>query len=357
MEGYDVAEEDLIIVDSLSELGYKQKKLFLASFNKNVSDRQKYAQLLIKSTGSGVYNKLKEKFCDQNYRATVLQNLTKRGIICVTIKSSNYPDYLNQTAVPPLVLYCKGNVGLLNSDCFAVVGSRRTLAATLCLGKQIAEKLADRFTVVTGIADGADSVAIEGGLFGKVVCVLPCGIDYIETVSNYTLLKRVEEKGLLVGEYPPEVPALKFNFSLRNRIIAGLCRGTLVLSAAKKSGALITANYAFEYGRDVFALPYSVGISSGEGCNALIKKGATLVENAEDVYSYYGIECEQKIDDNLSEEEREVIDIIRENGETHLETLAATLHKKLFQIVTTCSALEIKGYLVKAGGNKYSAVR
>jgi DNA processing protein len=358
MEGYVNSEEDIIIADSFSEISYKQKKLFLASLGEKNIDRQKYAQMLIKTAGSGVYNKLKENFCDQKYRALILQKLKERGLVCITVKSKNYPEYLKQTAVPPLVLYCKGDTKLLSGSCFAVVGSRRTLAATLALGRQISQELAKKFVIVTGVADGADSAAIEGGLCGgKVICVIANGIDFIYAATNYSLIKKVEERGLIISEYPPEVPPQRFNFSMRNRIIAGLCRGTLVLSAAKKSGALITANYALEYNRDVFALPYSVGVSSGEGCNALIKNGASLTEGAEDIFSAYGISCEEKQAENLTEEEKAILEIIKQNGEIHLEKLAAQMDKKSFQVVPICSALEIKGFIVKAGGNKYSAVR
>jgi DNA processing protein len=358
MSGYLQPEEDIIIADSFAELSYKQKKLFLASVGEKNRDRQKYAQILIKTTGSGVYNKLRENFCDQTYRATVLKKLSDRKLKCVTIKSGDYPENLRQTPVPPLVLYCKGDIKLLYEECFSVVGSRHTLAPTLALGRQTAKKLAEHFVIVTGVADGADSAAMEGGLEGgRVICVLPYGIDYIHTATNYDLVAKVLPRGLIVSEYTPEVPPLKFNFSLRNRIIAGLSKGTLVLSAAKKSGALITANYALEYNRDIFAFPYSIGIISGEGCNALIARGAQLVTCAEDIYSAYGVEYTAKNVDNLSDEEKLILNIIKQDGETHLEKIAVALNKKTFQIVQLCSALEIKGFIVRAGGNKYAAVK
>ena len=123
--------------------------------------------------------------------------------------------------------------------------------------RKIAGEASEKFTVVSGIADGADTAALEGALDagGKVISVMANGLDYIYPLTNKDLAKRVEENGLLVSEYLPDVQPKPYYFPVRNRIIAGLSRGTLVVSAGVKSGALITADHAVDYGRDVFALP------------------------------------------------------------------------------------------------------
>jgi DNA processing protein len=167
----------------------------------------------------------------------------------------------------------------------------------------------------------------------------------------------VEERGLIISEYQPQVKPLRYYFSMRNRIIAGLSKGTLVVSAAKKSGALITANYALDYGRDVFAFPYNVGVTTGEGCNALIKKGAALAEGAQDILQNYGIEDVEEESIILTEEEDKLLTFLRDEGESHLEMMARAIEKKSFQILPICSSLEIKGLIVKTGGNKYTAVK
>jgi DNA processing protein len=350
--------KDIIIADSFEELSYKQKKLFLAANNNFNKDRKKYADILIKSLDDGVYNKLRGKFCDQTYRAKILKNLADSGVTPITIKDENYPEYLKNTPVPPLVLYCKGNIKLLNGNNFAVVGSRKTTQASQTLCRQTSATLSNYFNIVTGIAEGADSSAIEGALkSGNIVCVLPNGFDHLYPAGNASLLQRVEQKGLIITEYTAKVPPMRFNFSMRNRIIAGLCKGTLVVSAAQKSGALITANYALEYGRDVFAFPYSVGITSGEGCNALIKKGASLSEGAQDILDAYGIEQKAEEQIELSPDEQKLLSLLHDEGECHLEKIARVLEKKSYQILPVCSSLEIKGLIVKTGGNKYTAVK
>ena len=154
--------------------------------------------------------------------------------------------------------------------------------------KKMAGEISSRFTVVSGFADGADSAALEGALAagGKVISVFANGLDYIYPAINRPLADKVEKCGLIITEYPPEVGPKPYHFPVRNRIIAGLSKGTLVVSADKTSGALITADYAADYGRDVFAFPYSIGAFSGAGCNALIKKGAFLAENILDISEY-----------------------------------------------------------------------
>ncbi|MDE7076083.1 MAG: DNA-protecting protein DprA, partial [Clostridia bacterium] len=171
---YTKSETDLIVADSIEELNYKQKKLLLASENGETDDGQKYAEALIKTLDGGVYNKVREKFRDQNYRGKVLAALDKKGVQCVTVKSADYPGLLKQIPVPPLVLYLKGNRALLATRKFAVVGSRRTTAQMTEVCKSICAELSKKLTVVTGVADGADGAAAKGALkSGNIICVLP----------------------------------------------------------------------------------------------------------------------------------------------------------------------------------------
>ena len=314
-----------------------------------------YEQLLIKSLGGGVYNKIKALFRDGNYRLGVLEKLGKRGIKCVALGSSGYPALLAKTPAPPLVLYCTGRIELLKTDCFAIVGSRRTPAATLAACKKIAGELSSCMTVVTGIADGADSAAMRGALTtGNLICVLPGGHDCILPSANAGLLKEAEGKGLVISEWPPHTPVLRYMYTVRNRIIAGLSRGVLVAAAPKKSGALITASYAADYGRDVFAFPHSLGISSGEGSNEIIKNGAALCQNVLDILSAFGLEYKTE-EKTLTPQEESVITFLRQNGRSHIQAIASAAGLKVFQAVTILSSLEIKGLAARCGGNMYES--
>lgn len=353
---YTEAETDLIVADSFKELNYKQKKLFLASVREENADRQKYADALIKICGAGVYNKLKDRFQSGDYRGGILAFLEKKRITCVTVKSESYPERLRNIPTPPLVLYARGNVRLLSKPMLGVVGARKTLPqmAEECRG--VCDELAEKLVIVTGIADGADSAAARGALAsGNIICVLPEGHDSAG-VTNAKLLREVEENGLSISEFPVGTRAQRYTFILRNRIIAGLSLGVLVVSAAEKSGALSTASYAADYSRDVMAFPYGIGVTSGAGCNNLIKNGAYLCESAADVFNVLGIEHGERQQIELDGDEKILYDLLKEEGELHAEKLAGALKKSLTEVTTICAMLEIKGLVVRTGGNKFAAV-
>lgn len=353
---YTKAESDIIVADSFKELDYKQKKLLLAAHNPDNADRRKYADALIKICGEGVYNKLSALMNDDGYRQKIIDKLAKSKIVCVTVKSENFPPLLREIPVPPLVLYMRGNTRLLQREMFGVVGSRKTVAAVYEQCSEFCADICEHFAVVTGVADGADSAAAYGALSkGAAICVLPGGHD-VSTGGSVKLLRRVEKEGLTLSEFPPGTPVKRYTFLLRNRIIAGLCRGVLVVSAAEKSGALNTASYAVDYGRDVFAFPYNVGVTSGKGCNNLLRKGATICENAADVLSFYGLKAKSKALPELEDDERLLLEILRENGDMHAQRISEILKKPLSQVFALCSLLEIKGLVLKVGGNKYSAI-
>ena len=265
---YNEDEINLITLCSFFQLTYNQRKQLLSGLENSRPDFVKYEKNLIKTLPAGVYNKVKADFYDVNYRNKVLESLKIKGVTCVTYFSEDYPQALKNTALPPIVLYCKGNLKLLKERCFAVVGSRRTLPDITAKTKKIAKELSEKFVVVTGMADGADAAVCEGGAQNcRIISVLAYGFDHVYPAVNANLIKTVEKRGLLLSEYPPEIPPQRHNFPIRNRIIAGLSEGTLIVSAGKKSGALITAEYSEEYGRETFAFPYGIGVTSGEGCN------------------------------------------------------------------------------------------
>lgn len=349
---YTKEEVDLIVADSFPQLTYKTKKCFLAAQHGG-AENIKYADALIKNYGEGVYNKLREQFYGGEYRERVLAFLAKRRVECTTIKSSDYPDALKNTPAPPLVLYMRGNRELLNREKFCVVGSRRTTQQALEECKNFCAELSKHFVICTGIADGADTAAALGALpSGNVICVLPCGHGH-----GTDVLRKVEEHGLSVSEFPPGVRAQQFMFALRNRILAGLSGGVLVVSAGEKGGALSTAGYAADYGKDVFAFPYGIGIPSGAGCNNLIKNGAYLCDSVKDVYSVMGVDCAGSGSaQELDGDEKEVLSAVKAEGEVHAERLAAIVNKPLYELAAICSSLEIKGLIVRLNGNRFAAV-
>ena len=355
---YSRQDTDVIILDSFEDLTYKNKYLLLDGLNSPAPKLHKNADGLIKTLSERVYNKVKGEFSDGEYRKKILNSLDKKGVRCVTYFSDDYPEDLRQIPNPPIVLYCKGNLSLLGDRKFAVVGSRITPSNILKECTKITGEIARKFTVVTGMADGADSSAIEGALpGGKIISVLAYGFDHCYPAINERLIKKVGKAGLLLSEYPPEIPPKSYQFPVRNRIIAGLSDAVLVVSAGKKSGALITAAYAGDYGKQVMAFPYSMGIAHGEGCNLLIKKGANLVENTADVFEAFGLEYrppENQI--SLTQDEQAVLDLIRRTGEAFVSVIAEKLNRQPHQIIPVLSSLEIKGLIIRLGGNRYTAI-
>lgn len=204
----------------------------------------------------------------------------------VTLGDPQYPQALLETADPPLLLYAQGRVALLQAECVAVVGSRNPTRQGTDNARAFSAHLSRAgLTVVSGLALGIDAAAHEGGLEGaaSTVAVVGTGLDRVYPRRNLVLAHRIAEQGLILSEFALGTPPLQANFPIRNRIIAGLSRGTLVVEAALQSGSLITARLAIEAGREVFAIPGSIHSPQSRGCHVLIKQGAKLVDSGQDV--------------------------------------------------------------------------
>ncbi|MCW5667662.1 MAG: DNA-processing protein DprA [Piscinibacter sp.] len=206
----------------------------------------------------------------------------------VTLGDPGYPPLLLQTADPPLLLHLAGRAELATAPSIAIVGSRNPTPQgrehALAFGRELSNA---GWTIVSGLALGVDGAAHEGALAGagSTVAVVGTGLDQIYPRRHAGLHHRIAQQGLVVSEYLLGTPPLRENFPVRNRLIAGLSRGTLVVEAALQSGSLITARLAAEAGREVFALPGSLHSPQARGCHALIRQGAVLVETAQDIFS------------------------------------------------------------------------
>lgn len=194
-----------------------------------------------------------------------------------------YPPLLAEISAPPALLFCRGDVALLSRPQVAIVGSRHASPAGLAIARAFAADLAAAgFVITSGLALGIDAMAHEGALAagGDTVAVLGCGADRIYPRRHATLAGQIREHGCLVSELPPGTEPLAAHFPQRNRIISGLTLGVLVVEAAMDSGSLITARFAAEQGREVFAIPGSIHSPMSRGCHQLIREGAALVETS-----------------------------------------------------------------------------
>jgi DNA processing protein len=269
-----------------------------------------------------------------------LKRIQEYGCHILTQDDANYPDLLKQIYDPPIVLYVKGELTAKDKNSVAMVGSRMTTHYGIEVARKLAYQLAYiGVTVVSGGARGIDTAAHQGVLSakGRTVAVLGTGINIVFPTENAELFQRISENGAVITQFPFNRKADKQSFPIRNRIVAGITMGTVVVEANLTSGALITANMAVEYGRQVFAVPGRIDSPRSKGCHELIKKGAKLCEGAEDILSEFeylfptsnrpvgagetGIlptltlsENEQKIYDAVNEHESGIDEIIRNSG-------------------------------------------
>lgn len=269
-----------------------------------------------------------------------LKRIADFGCHVLTQADENYPELLRQIYDPPIVLYVKGELTARDKNAVALVGSRMTTHYGIEVARKLAYQLAYvGVTVVSGGARGIDTAAHQGVLAakGRTIAVLGTGINLVFPPENADLYARIAENGALVTQFPFNRPADKQSFPIRNRIVAGMTLGTVVVEANLTSGALITANMAVEAGRQVFAVPGRIDSPRSKGCHELIKKGAKLCEGAEDVLSEFeylfpssnrppgagetgvlpALELsgnEQKVYDALDREERSIDEVIRQSG-------------------------------------------
>lgn len=211
--------------------------------------------------------------------------VARSGVRVVTFLCAEYPKTLLEIADPPPYLYLKGELRS-SETAVAMVGSRRASTYGMVTTRRLAAELAGHgITVVSGMARGVDTAAHRGALEGggRSIGVLGCGVDVLYPPENRKLFEEMAEKGALVSEFPMGTLPLAENFPRRNRIISGLSRGVLVVEAMENSGSLITAQFALDQGRDVFAIPGNINCGTSRGTNRLIKQGAKLVECVEDI--------------------------------------------------------------------------
>lgn len=207
-----------------------------------------------------------------------------RAVVC--LGDPAYPAAWLQMADPPLMVYAQGNLALLSRPSMAIVGSRNATRQGLDNAQAFAESLScSGLAVVSGLALGIDAVAHQGALkgSGSTIAIIGTGLDRVYPRQHIALAHQISEEGLMLSEYALGTPPLPAHFPQRNRLIAGLSLGSLVVEATVQSGSLITARLAMEAGREVFAIPGSIHSPQSRGCHALIKQGAKLVEQAQDI--------------------------------------------------------------------------
>lgn len=289
----------------------------------------------------------------------------KAGVRFVSIFDNEYPALLKEIYEPPVGIYVTGNLPDENDICVSIIGARRCSE----YGAQTAyflskEAAAQGYTIVSGLARGIDSMSHNGAIAanGKTIAVLGFGHNICYPAENRGLMDKIRENGCIISEYPPDTKPVDYMFRQRNRIIAGLSKGIIVVEAARKSGTLSTVDFALDAGRTVMAVPSNITSKLGEGTNDLIKQGCPLISSVEDIVLELGkVEKEETYikeeiaDDysyNLSPEEMKVFSCIGKEavGIEYIKTKAGITLQEVQSILTM---LEIEGLITKLPGERY----
>jgi DNA processing protein len=305
---------------------------------------------------------------DDRYKREALKQLKTiqdLKIKIITIKDDLYPYYLKNIYDPPIILYVRGNM-LQEEKCVAVVGSRRATPYGLKMAETISYKLARLgITVISGMARGIDTYAHNGALRagGRTIAVLGCGPDIVYPSENKELMAKIIETGAVISEFQPGMQPIATNFPARNRIISGISQGVVVIEAGERSGSLITAGFALEQGREVFAVPGNINSFTSVGTNKLIKDGAKIVTDIEDiieelkVYNLSGVETGIEIKESfdqskfkgLDSEERKLVECLKSEP-LHIDILADKSGLSVKAVSSILVMLELKGVVEQAPG-------
>lgn len=271
-----------------------------------------------------------------------------------------YPELLRQIPNPPKKLFCRGNPELLECRKVAVVGSRRYSL----YGKQTALMIGKYFgktelAVVSGLASGIDTFAHTGVLEvgSSTIAVLGTGLDRNYPVKNKPLQEEITEKGLVISEYENDFSGNQYSFPARNRIISGLSEGVVVVEAGSSSGSLITAQFAGEQGRTVYAVPGNINSQFSIGTNLLIRDGAVPLVVVKDVLLDMGLELPEESEKKiaLGGDETAILEIVKRNNGIHVNEIAHIMNKNIGKISAIITVLEIKGIVISHGGKIHLA--
>lgn len=354
-----VQDKNILWLDLFEFLTYQKKIKLLESVEKGIDIRQcflsnaKIKEILTNEEFNKMALCLHEEFL-----AIRLKKYEEDNILCITFYNENYPYILKEISTPPLCLYCKGNIQLLNTTCIGIVGSRKPTEYGVVVTKQYAKELVEAdITIVSGMASGVDSVAHKEAIDnqGKTIAVLAGGFNYIYPASNFSLFKELTKNNLVVTEHNPNVKPEAYYFPIRNRIIAGLSKGVLVTEAGEKSGSLHTINYATEFNREIFVVPGRINSPMSKGSNAIIQNlQGSITLSPEDILQTLNIKKENKTNSSIQLDinSQLVLDYIQTEKRTFQE-IADHTNLPVQELNTILIELELDGLVIKFANNSY----
>lgn len=278
----------------------------------------------------------------------------------ITLADSDYPQALLNIPDPPLLLYVKGRLNLLNCPALAVVGSRNATPQGISNAEGFARSLSNAgLCIISGMAHGIDAAAHRGALpgIGSSIAVVGTGLDKVYPSANRGLAHALAGQGALISEFPLGTPPLAANFPRRNRIISGMSAGCLVVEASLQSGSLITARLALEQDREVFAIPGSIHAPQSKGCHALLKQGAKLVETAQDILEELGSLRVAPASSTAAQQSTEAV-LLEQIGfdPVSLDTLSTRCGLTVSQLSAMLLTLELEGHVSALPGGQYQRI-
>jgi len=361
---YNTEKQYLIALNHFPKFGEKRLKLLKNYFSSwENAYKAKINQYIEAKIPENVANEF-IAFRNNLDISQVISVLEKENIKIIELEKEDYPSLLSEIYDPPRLLFCKGDTSILKNKCIGIVGSRKcTPYGMQATSKLVKELCGNDFSIVSGLAMGIDAHAHKNcnDIGGKTIAVLGTGIDSasIYPSQNRYLAKEILDKdGLIISEFSVGTPPLRHHFPMRNRIISGLSLGIIVIEAVEKSGAIITAQTAIDQNRDVFAVPGSIFSDSSKGTNKLIKQGARLVENSQDILdaldinqlsSYISIE---KLEAKSPDEEKIIPHL--SHDPIHIDELKRLSGLDSASLSSAITMMELRGAIKDFGGKKYA---
>lgn len=286
------------------------------------------------------------------------------GINVLTMDDKFYPKNLKNIFDPPYILYCMGDMSLLNRFCISIVGSRKPSPYGIFVSRKFAKELSIRdVVIVSGLALGIDTQAHKSAVDsnGKTIGILGTSFDNMYPRSNQSFVREIVNLGnLTISEYPLKKRTMPYHFVQRNRLISGIGEGLVVIEASEKSGTLTTVDFALEQGKNVFSVPGNIDSRNSVGTNKLIKLGAKPITDVNDILEEYPEHSFLKkiVEENtilgLSENEKKIVEILKFKGVQNIEKIAFFTNIKIKDIIGILSVLEIKGVVKELGNGMYS---
>lgn len=302
------------------------------------------------------------KYKSHAYVDSIKEKLYKHSVGYISKDENIYPSNLRNIYSSPTILFYKGDIELINKMSLAMVGSRKPTQYGMLCAQSISEQLSNSgINIISGLAMGIDEYSHKGCIKGKskTIAVLGSSLENVLPKSNLKLSEKIlEDDGLILSEHNIGSAVTPGNYPRRNRIISGLSEGVIVVEAAEKSGALITVDFALEQGKNVFAVPGNINSPMSGGCHKIIKEGAKLITNIDDILNEYNIisfnSTSNKRNNSLSSIQQNIFDIIKSKGSLHIDKICDYSNMDIKDINFILNILEIEGVVVEMRNKIYS---